>query len=185
MNTSVLNVREIQAGDIDLIISYWLSSDPEFLTGMGVDLTKMPDREQWRAMLTEQLDCPYESKKSYCIIWLENDRPVGHSNVNKITYGKEAFMHLHMWNPENRQRGSGTVFVKLTIPYFFKNLKLDTLYCEPYSLNDAPNKTLEKAGFTFMSSYTCTPGWINFEQEVNRWAIQRDQLQELGYNLNP
>ena len=181
MKESNLSVRKIQKVDIDHIISYWLDSNTEFMKGMGVDLSKIPNREQWGEMLSEQLSQAYEEKKSYCIIWLVDDIPVDHSNVNKIVFGKEAFMHLHLWKSDIRTKGFGLQFVKLTLPYFFKNLKLETLYCEPYSLNPAPNKTLDKAGFTFLRSYTCIPGWLNFEQEVNLWEMKVDKLK--GLNL--
>lgn len=167
------SVRELQPDDLAPLISYWLDADPAFMTGMGVDLSKMPNREQWYQMLTEQLYQSYEEKKSYCIIWLLDDLAVGHSNAGKIVYGKEAFMHLHLWKPDTRLKGLGTAFVKMTVPFYFKNLNLQTLYCEPYALNPAPNKTLPKAGFTFVKSYRCIPGWLNFEQEVNLWELKR------------
>lgn len=174
-----LSVREIQANDINLIISYWLDSDPDFMKSMGVDLSKIPNKEQWREMLSEQLNQPYKEKKSYCIIWLVDEIPVGHSNVNKIIFGKEAYMHLHIWNAGNRAKGFGIDFIKMTIPFFFKNIKLKTLYCEPYALNPAPNKTLEKIGFSFLKSYTCIPGWLNFEQEVNLWELTFNDFKKL------
>lgn len=179
MQDGMLSVREITKEDIDLIIAYWLDSDREFMKGMGVDLSKMPGREQWREMLSEQLSQSYEEKKSYCIIWLVDEIPVGHSNVNKIVFGKEAYMHLHIWNQSDRKNGYGSRFVKMTIPYFFKNLKLQTLYCEPYALNPAPNRALEKMGFLFIKSYTGIPGWLNFEQEVNLWEMSRNRFSKL------
>lgn len=174
-----LSVIEIQKWDIDLITSYWLDADPEFLLNMGVDLDKVPGREEWRAMLMEQIDQPYSAKKSYCLIWQVDKIPVGHSNVNKIVFGKEAYMHLHLWNEEVRKMGYGSRFVKMGLPYFFEHLKLQTLYCEPYALNQAPNNLLEKIGFEFIKSYTCIPGWLNFEQEVNLWEMTREKFVEL------
>jgi RimJ/RimL family protein N-acetyltransferase len=170
----MLSVREIKQSDIDLIIQYWLEADPAFLQGMGVDLSKMPVREQWVTSLTEQLSQSYKEKQSYCIIWLADDKPVGHSNVNKIVFGQEAYMHLHLWKPDIRHKGMGTALVKMTLHYFFKNLQLKRLYCEPYALNPSPNKTLKKAGFTWIKEYQTIPGWLNFEQVVNLWEITYD-----------
>lgn len=166
-----VSVREITLADVPRIADYWLNADAGFLRGMGADPAKIPGREQWLQMLTEQVDQPYAERKSYCLIWLLDGEPVGHSNVNKIVYGEEAYMHLHLWVPDARKRGLGVLFVKLSIPLFFKNLRLKTLFCEPYAHNPAPNKTLEKAGFRFVKQYTGIPGWINFEQEVNLWAL--------------
>jgi RimJ/RimL family protein N-acetyltransferase len=169
-----LSVREIQFRDIPHLCEYWLGAPAEFLTGMGVDLAKMPTREAWIEMLTEQIKTlSYLNKKAYCMIWLNDGIPCGHSNINKIVFGEEASMHLHLWKNDSRKKGIGTEFVKLSVPHFFDKYKLKTLYSEPYSLNPAPHKTLQCAGFTFVKEYTCVPGWINFEQPVKRWEMCR------------
>lgn len=166
-----LSVRELQHSDIDSIIDYWLNSEPAFMEAMGVDLSKIPLRDQWNEILTEQINQPYKEKKSYCSIWLLNGIAIGHNNVNKIVFGEEAFMHLHIWKAENGKLGVGTDLVKKSLPLFFKNLKLKNIYCEPYALNPAANKTLEKAGFEFVKTHITTPGWLNFEQPVNLWKL--------------
>lgn len=73
----------------------------------------------------------------------------------------------------------GAHFVKLTIPFYFNNFHLQTLYCEPYALNPAPNKTLPKAGFEFVKDYVCVPGWLNFEQMVNLWQMTREKFSRI------
>jgi len=179
MNIPLLTVREIQEQDIPLITDYWLTADPMFMQSMGVDLTKMPAREEWIAMLTEQLSQLYEQKKSYCIIWETDGKAIGHSNINKIIFGEEAYMHLHIWYADERKRGLGTSFIKLTLPWFFEKYKLKNLYCEPYALNTAPNKILKNAGFEFLKKYVTTPGWINFEQPVKLWVMSADSFKLL------
>lgn len=175
----MLSVREIRPSDIESITAYWLGADKEFLLGMGVDLNKIPSHEQWIDMLSEQLQQPYEEKKSYCTIWEIDGQAVGHSNVNKIVFGEEAYMHLHLWKSAVRRAGAGTALVRMSLPWFFHHLQLKVLYCEPYALNPAPNKTLEKVGFEFVKTYTTTPGWINFEQAVNLWALTFDRFSAL------
>ena len=166
-----LSVREIKESDIPLIINYWINAEPAFLTGMGVDLDKMPLKEEWRPMLTQQIQLPYEQKKSYCIIWELNGKPIGHCNVNNINFGEEASMHLHIWYAEERKMGLGVPFIKLSLPFFFKNLLLKKICCDPYALNPAPNKTLHKAGFSFIKEYIGFPGSFSFEQAANHWEI--------------
>lgn len=167
----MLAVREIQFSDIELITNYWLNAPKTYLENMGVDVAKMPSREQWFTMLSAQLSQDYPEKQSYCIIWELDEEPVGHCNVNKIQFGVETYMHLHLWYPEKRQKGIGSEFVKMSLPYFFKNLQLKNIYCEPYAHNPAPHKTLEKVGFEFIKTLETTPGWLNFEQEVRLWRI--------------
>ncbi len=180
----VLSVREIQKSDIDLITDYWINSDPSFLSAMGVDLSKIPSRADLSEMLSEQLTQGYKEKKSYCIIWELNKTPIGHSNVNKIEWNDHAYMHLHVWDKLNRTQGLGVQFIKLTLPYFFKNLQLKKIFCEPYALNSAPNKTLEKVGFQFVESYITTPGWINFEQQVNLWVMSLEEYDKINTASN-
>lgn len=179
MSENILSVREIQEKDIDHIVQYFLNADSAFLIKMGVDLKKVPPKDEWIKMLSDQLDQPYEEKKSYCIIWQVDDKPIGHSNVNKIIFGVEAYMHLHIWTVDVRKKGMGTELVKKTLPYYFENLKLKKLYCEPNAFNVAPNKTLEKAGFQFVKKHITTPGWLNFEQPVNLWELSNDKFNEL------
>ncbi len=166
-----LSVREISFGDIELLADYWTESDPAFLISMGVDLEKIPARADLVEMLLQQLSHPHEEKKSYAIIWLVDGYPAGHSNINKIIFGEEAYLHLHIWKSMNRKRGLGLQFLGMTFPYFFQNFKIKRLISEPYALNPAPNNTLSKAGFEFIKRYRTIPGSLNFEQEVNQWEL--------------
>lgn len=179
MNHYTLSVRELCKDDIEPLTQYWLNANGAFLKNMGVDVNKMPSKDEWISMLTGQLNTPLKQKQSYCIIWLLNDVAVGHSNINKIKFGNEAYMHLHMWQSNRRQHGLGTALVRLTIPHFFNKYNLQKLCCEPYALNAAPNKTLAKAGFAFIKTYTTTPGWLNFEQPVNLWEMTYEKFKAL------
>lgn len=174
-----LSVRELRESDVDLIIRYWSQSSPEYLFSMGVDLKKLPDEKGWRKMLHEQLATPLEKKNSYCIIWELNQQPIGHSNTNPTHYGESAFMHLHIWNADIRRKGYGTALLKLTLPYFFKNLQLKKLYCQPVSINSAPNKTLQHAGFDFVKEHITVPGAICFEQPSRLWEMSLKKFIEL------
>ena len=175
MSSDVLTVREIKKEDIEAITNYWLSAEDKYMEAMGVNITKIPAREEWAEMLMEQLSQPIQEKKSYCIIWEINGEAIGHSNINKIQFGEEAYMHLHLWKKDIRTKGNGITFVKMTLPYYFENYKLKTLYCEPYALNPGPNKTMQKTGFEFVRQYRTIPGWLNFEQDVNLWRLTREQ----------
>ena len=178
-----LGVREIESQDIPSICRYWLDSAPNFLFGMGVDLDKIPSERDLEAMLKGQLQQSYQEKKSYCTIWEINGNAIGHCNVGEIEYGNHASMHLHIWKAMHRKRGCGFELVKLSLPYFFDNLELKNLFCEPYALNPAPNRTLEKLGFQFVKEYVTIPGALNFRQPVKRWVLSRDKFDRLYDNF--
>ncbi|CAN5361857.1 hypothetical protein BH11BAC1_BH11BAC1_14190 [soil metagenome] len=174
-----LSVREIAARDLGLIADYWTLSEPDFLESMGVDLAKIPSREDLLEMLSQQLNQKYEDKKSFAIIWELDGSAIGHCNINKIIFGNEAYMHLHLWDSSQRKRGIGAELVKMTLPYFFNHYRLKKLCCEPYALNVAPNKTLEKVGFNFIRQYRTIPGNLNFEQEVMLWEMTDENFRKL------
>ena len=180
MTKDVLSVRELKLADIDLVTAYWLNADKTHLENMGVDINKRPSKEQFTTYLTAQFETPIEQRDSYCIIWLENDVPIGHSNTRPTVYGKQAFMHLHLWNKETRKKGMGLELVKLTLPWFFERLHLKDLYCEPYALNPAPSKTIQKAGFKLIKEHTTTPGSFNFEQRVKLWHLSYEKFKQLN-----
>ena len=88
-------------------------------------------------------------------------------------------MHLHLWDQTLRKSGRGTELLKMSIPYYFRNFELEQLICEPYALNPAPNRVVEKVGFTLEKEYVTVPGSINFEQPVKRWIMTRDAFHAL------
>jgi RimJ/RimL family protein N-acetyltransferase len=173
-----ISVREMKENDIAQIVEYFTDATPAFLLGMGVDASKVPNKEVWLEKLQREFLKEDKEKDRYYIIWQIDGKSVGHSNINKIIYGKRAYMHLHIWEEELRHKGIGIKFLKETIPFYFRNFKLQKLFCEPYSLNPAANKTLVKAGFEFIKEHETTPGWINFHQKVNRYVMTKDRFEE-------
>lgn len=171
----MLSVREMTHNDLDLLLNYWYGASEAYLKSLGADIHKMPVRADFRQMVATQIDLPYKEKKSYPLLWENEGIPVGHSNVNQIQFGESAYMHLHLWKPFNRQKGAGSQLVKQSLPFFFEKLALQHLFSEPYALNPAPNRTLEKIGFTFLKKHLTIPGSLNFEQEVNCWRLTKDQ----------
>jgi RimJ/RimL family protein N-acetyltransferase len=177
-----LSVRESTIYDLERIVDYFLNAEKDFLIGMGVDIAKLPAKTEWMNMLLSNDQQSSENKKFYYITWLINDEAIGHSNINRIIFGQEAYMHLHVWQSQNRNQGIGLKLLQMTLPYYFDVFKLKYLYCEPSASNPAPNKALEKLGFDFIKSYDTTPGWINFHQTVNRWCLTKEKFESLSKN---
>jgi RimJ/RimL family protein N-acetyltransferase len=179
MADAILSVRTCDEGDYERIVDYFLRADPNFLLGMGVDISRLPDRAVWLQVLAEDHLRPVEQKNFFYLLWLADGVPVGHSNINKIIFGEEAYMHLHLWHTDKRQKGMGLAWLKMSLPRYFDQFKLKKLYCEPYAHNPAPNKTLERLGFELLGQYETVPGWINFYQPVNRWRMSHERYKEL------
>lgn len=172
-----ISVREIQREELHFIVDYFSNSDADYLLAMGADKSKMMERNEWLKKLTIDFDKPITQKEFYYLLWFIDDKPVGHSNINKLEFGHKAYMHLHMWTSEKRKRGLGVDFVKQCIPIYFEKFQLDKLLCEPYAENIAPNKVVKKAGFDFIKTYETVPGWISFKQFVNSYELTRNSFE--------
>lgn len=169
---SAVEVRPFTTIDeFERVVDYFLNADEAYLRGMGVDPVLLPERDVWLASLVADLERDDRKKKTCYVAWIHNGVPVGHSNINKIVYGEEAFIHLHMWRPELRNSGIGAEFFKRSAQMFLDRFELKRLVCEPWAENPAPNRVLLKTGFTFVRRYRTVPGPIQREQEVNRYEL--------------
>jgi len=165
--------------EYELMLDYFYKADDAFLRGMGVDRLKLPERGKWLEALLADHKKPDNERDRFYLVWIFRGTRVGHSSINKIVLGDEAFIHLHLWNSELRRAGLGTEFVRRSASLYFERFNLEKLVCEPWAENPAPNRVLEKLGFAFVRRYRTVPGVIAFEQEVNRYELRRpDQMLE-------
>ena len=174
----MLAVRPLTAEDIPYIEKYWRTRSPETLVLMGVDAEKLQPVD-FNSVVGDQLSLPIENRSNFYVIWMMDGKPIGHSNVGKLSFGEEATMHLHVWDAEQRQRGVGTAMVLKSLKLYFDTLQLKRVICEPNALNEAPNKTLTRAGFDFIKRYEPEPGYINFPHTQNRWEMSKEKFESL------
>ena len=166
-------VREMADSEFDIVIDYFYKSTPEFLETLGVDPSRLPPRDGWRERFERERSRPVEKRGWLLVTWLSDNRPIGFSSSDKIAYGEQANMHLHVVDPERRNQGFGVECVRRSAEIYFEQLKLKRLFCEPYAFNVAPNRTLQRAGFKYVKTYMTVPGPLNFHQAVTRWVMER------------
>jgi len=168
-----LAVREMTVAETDLIVDYFLNSTPEHLEMLGVDPTRFPPAAVWRERIRREAALPIEQRAVVLVIWLLADKPIGFSTSDKIRFGEQANMHLHVIDPDRRNRGVGTECVRRSVDLYFDRLQLKRLFCEPHAFNIAPNRTLQRAGFKYLKTHMTVPGPFNYHQAVTRWVIER------------
>lgn len=156
--------------EYEQMVDYFLDADDEFLRGMGVARSALPPREDWIRSALRDHDRPNHEKERAYLAWLYEGVAIGHSSINKIHVGEEAFIHLHLWLPSRRRNGLGTTFFQLSAARFAADFSLTRLYCEPYAENPGPNRVLQKSEFQLVKRYRTVPGAINFEQDVNQYV---------------
>ncbi len=159
--------------EYELMVDYFHKADDSFLRGMGVDRFKLPERDKWLGALLVDHDKPDSERNRFYLVWIFRGRRIGHSSINKIIPGTEAFIHLHLWDSQLRRAGLGTEFVRRSAKFYFERFNLQKLVCEPSAENPAPNRVLEKLGFAFVRRYRTIPGFIAYEQYVNRYELRR------------
>ena len=179
----IRSIKPMDLSEAKLMIDYFVSADEGFLKGMGADPAKLPQADEWFRILEEDFSRPFQTRQFYFVTWMADDKPIGHSNINKIIFGQEAFVHLHIWQSQHRRSGSAEFYLANSIAQYFELFKLRKLCCEPFIDNPAPNKVLPKLGFQLIRSYETTPGWINLHQRVNRWEFERPTNAALGSRI--
>jgi RimJ/RimL family protein N-acetyltransferase len=166
--------------EYELMLDYFYKADDIFLRGMGLDRLKLPQRDEWLNNLLADHEKRDEERDRFYLVWIFRGEQVGHSSINNIVPGAEAYIHLHLWNSKLRRAGLGTEFLRKSAKFYFERFNLKKLVCEPWAGNAAPNRVLQKLGFTFVKRYVTTPVVIAYEQEVNRYELKRpDQGLEL------
>lgn len=64
MDKFSVSVRELQQKDIAAIADYWYKATEAELMAMGADKKLLPKRNEFEAMLQQQILLPYNSKKA-------------------------------------------------------------------------------------------------------------------------
>ena len=167
-------VRPMQLPEVGLVIDYFHQSSAEHLEMLGVDPTRLPAASTWRKLYDAEFAVPPEQRRSFMLLWESDGRPFGFSTVDKIRFGEEAYMHLHVLLPGDRAAGRGSAAVRQSVDIYFEVLKLKRLFCEPNAFNVAPNRTLQRAGFKYVKTHMTVPGPLNFHQAVTRWVVERE-----------
>jgi RimJ/RimL family protein N-acetyltransferase len=168
-----LAVREMQLTEVGIRISYFHDAPDEYLRMLGVDRSLLPSRHEWLAFYEEDFARPTPDRVNYSLVWQRDGEIVGFSSTDRIDFGNEAFMHLHVLEAGLRGSGLGTQFVRLSAQAYFEALELKQLFCEPNAFNVAPNRTLQRAGFRYLFTHQAQPSSINFPQVTTRWVLDR------------
>jgi RimJ/RimL family protein N-acetyltransferase len=168
-----LRVRELLLPEVDVRIDYFHGSSDEHLLMLGVDRTLLPSRRAWREIYEVDYARPIDERQHYTLAWEFDERIIGFSSLDQITYGEQAFMHLHILATADRRTGMGTNLIRLSAAAYFRTFELKRLYCQPNAFNVAPNRTLQRAGFRYEFTRDLQPSPINFLQPVTRWVLEQ------------
>ena len=166
-----LSIRPLTEKDIPNIVSYWFENTDENLFQMGADKTKLNSKIEFTNSLQTICNTPLDKAKSYYMIWLIDDVPVGYNALKDISKNEIGHIHLHMWDAAYRGKGYGAKLFCMAAIEFYKTFNLKMMLCEPRSSNPIPNKMLSKIGFKKWKAYLSTSSELAFTCELNSYII--------------
>jgi RimJ/RimL family protein N-acetyltransferase len=166
-------VRPMRLDEVGVRIDYFHDASDSYLLKLGVDRALLPAKDAWRAYYEDDFARPLAERETYNLAWELDGRIIGFSSVDRIDFGEQAFMHLHIVEEPRRRGGLGTEFVRLSVDDYFRTLELRRLFCQPNAYNVAPNRTLQRAGFRYVFTEEMQPSTINFIQPITRWMLER------------
>ena len=169
----IVSIRTMNLSEVDHVMDYFHDASAEYLEILGVDPTRLPSLLQWRKLFEADFALPVGQRRNFYLLWERDGKPAGFSSADKIKFGQEAYMHLHVFDPLNRATGLGAEAVRKSVDLYFDALKLQKLFCEPNAFNVAPNRALQKAGFRYVKTHNTVPGPLNFHQAVTQWVFDR------------
>lgn len=179
MSNNQLTVRKMEAKELSLVTEYFYESNDEFLESLGTTRSTLPSSQEWEALVEEDMKKPLKDRTALYVLWLLNDKPIGHAFLHNIKYAENGFMYMHLWNKGQRNQGLGLAFVFKTLPIFYDTFELKSIICESKADNKASTKILEKAKFERLYSYEKTPAWINIPQLVNRFELTAERFKNI------
>jgi RimJ/RimL family protein N-acetyltransferase len=166
-----LSVRELRPDEMGIRVGYFHGAGDEHLRRMGVDRALLPPPDEWLAAYAADAARPRHERITSSLAWERDGEVVGFGSIDRITYGEEAFFHLHLLDEGRRRHGLGVPFVRLSAARFAELFALRRLLSEPNAFNVAPNRTLQRAGFRYVCTHETVPGPLNPRQPVTRWVL--------------
>ncbi len=166
-------VRPMRLDEVHFRGDYFTESSDEHLSVLGVDRSLLLPRNLWMRRYEQDFERPLSHREEYPLAWDLRGDLIGFSTAERIEFGVEAFMHLHIVDPQFRRLGYGSVLVRKSAELYFVDLGLQRLFSEPNAFNVASNRTLQRAGFRYQFSHEAAPTPINRLQITTRWALDR------------
>jgi hypothetical protein len=99
---------------------------------------------------------------------------IGFSTADKIVFGQEAFMHLHIVNPDLRQIGYGTKCVEETVKSILRPSSCNGFSASRMRSISGRTELFSARVSKYVKTHQTVPGSLNYHQAVIRWGLYKD-----------
>jgi hypothetical protein len=95
----------MQLSEMSIRINYFHEASDEHLRLLRVDRSLLPTRQAWRTFYQKDYARPIRERINYSLVWRRGGQVVGFRSTDRIDFGNQAFMHLHLSEAEQRNTG--------------------------------------------------------------------------------
>jgi RimJ/RimL family protein N-acetyltransferase len=182
-----IQLRNFSEEDIPLLIDYWLRSPEGFIESLGVDLGKLKPEEEMRAVQLERCKKWAESPEECNVLAiLYKGQTIGVHGISDPKSGENGVFHAHIWLPEFRRRGIGSISYVKAMKFFADRFQLKEILFKTPEHNPGPNGLKEKLGLNPIGKDSTVHEEIGIMKPgltCLLYSIEVKQVEELYSNL--
>jgi RimJ/RimL family protein N-acetyltransferase len=163
----LLEMRDLELGDIDALVAYWHEADPAYLDFLGVDREKLGTPADTRRRFESLARTGDPDQEKIAFVSTRDGEVVSYINLHFVS-PDENYMHFHIIRPSARGKGlASSSFGKVMQFVFGEFPRVDQLLLVTQPHNEAINHVLTKVGLTFERRWydepdgLPKPGWFN------------------------
>lgn len=140
---SNIYLRALEEGDNEILLELINDSETEKMVGGWSFPVSVAGQEQWFQELERD-----QSILRCAVVPKGEEKAVGTVVLSGIDYkNASAEVHIKLSKKTGRKRGYGTDALKTVLRYAFEELRLNCVYAQVLSYNEASQRLFEKCGF--------------------------------------
>ncbi len=94
--SDIKTIRPLIGDELAQVVDYFMFLSPEDDARMGSDRKNFPTRKKWVQILIDDTQKPLQERQFYYLGLFLGDTAIGHTGINKINIGNEAYIHFHL-----------------------------------------------------------------------------------------
>ena len=162
-----LVLRDLEPGDIEALVAYWVDADDEYLDFLGVDREKLGTADDIRQRFASLVRTGDPDQERVAFVSTLDGVVTSYTNLHFVS-PDENYMHAHIIRPGARGKGlASSSFANLMGIVFREFPQVDQLLLVTQPHNEGINRVLTKVGLNFERRWydepdgLPRPGWFN------------------------
>jgi hypothetical protein len=173
-----LELRDLTADDVPMIVDYWLHSPAEFLDAMGVDRARLGSSKQIHERFATAIPTGDSGQSRMAFgIWLDQ-KFAGYTLLNRYT-DEVNYSHWHIVDANLRAKGISTALYPWRIKTFFEITPISRLIHQTRTSNLGVNRMLDKFVAVAESVYVKKPDGVGIPGDFNHRYVRREDVPKI------